>query len=164
MVGSPSTSSTYNSIDVPPLASTESDVNGTANMRVFTDDSPSSNLVFTFDTAITAFGADFRSFNDVIARTDILVGADTISPPIGATGNLFSFFGFTSDTAFNTITFSGLANDVYGIDNVTYGDTDVTAPVPAPATLALFGLCILSGNIKFIDASLPKIDCYTTGR
>lgn len=104
-------------------------------MRVFTDNGNISNadLIFTFDSPIFAFGADFRSINDQINRTQILVGPDTLALPIPGASGEFSFFGFTSPTPFTTVTFDALANDVYGIDNVTYG-------VPAPGILALLGI------------------------
>jgi hypothetical protein len=98
-------------------------------MRVFTNNSPGANLVFTFDTPITAFGADFRNLNDVSVRTRLLVGGDVISVPVNPPS--LTFFGVQSATQFTTITFEGLANDVYGIDNVSY------AFVPEPSTLAL---------------------------
>jgi hypothetical protein len=134
MTGSPSTS--YNFIDLAPPDTAETDVNGTTNMRVFTNTNPegSDDLVFTFDQPIVAFGADFRSINDSIVRTQILVGADTIALPIAGASGLFSFFGFTSATPFDTIIFQGLANDVYGIDNLTYSS------VPEPGILAMLGL------------------------
>ncbi len=133
MTGTPSTSG-YNMIDVV-ADSSESDVNGTVNMRVFTDNSPAATLVFTFGDAITSFGADFKSFNDSSARTQVYVDGILIVPAIGASSGLNSFFGFISDAAFTTVTFVGLANDVYGIDNITYGGT-----VPEPGILGLFGL------------------------
>jgi len=139
MTGSPSTD--YNFIDLAPPDTSETDVNGTTNMRVFTNTNagaPSDNLVFTFDTPISAFGADFRSLNDVFARTQIVVGGDTLALPIAGSSGLFSFFGFTSVTPFDTVTFEGLANDVYGIDNVTFA----SASVPEPTTLALLGVAL----------------------
>ncbi len=130
MIGSPNTS--YNYIDIGPPASAETNVNGTTNMRVFTDNSPSFDLIFTFDTAITAFGADFANINDDILRTRLLVGSEIATPPINPYP-FVSFYGFTSDVAFTSITFEGLENDVYGIDNVTY------SPIPEPTTMLLLG-------------------------
>lgn len=126
MVGSPSPA--YNFIDVPPLDTAETDVNGTNHMNVFTEGRSMTNLTFLFDSAITAFGADFRSLNDVIERTQLLVDGEVLSLPIAGASGEFSFFGFTSDTAFTSITFQGVANDVYGIDNVTYSATAVSEP------------------------------------
>jgi hypothetical protein len=146
MVGSPS--ARYNLIDAPELTSSESDVNGTSHMRVFTRDTPLANLVFTFDTAITSFAADFRSLNDESARTELSVNGEVITLPIGGDSRFFSFFGFTSDTAFTSITFVGLANDVYGIDNVSYGSA---ARVSEPSTLVialLGGFMVLMGRRK----------------
>jgi hypothetical protein len=123
-----------NQIALAPAGTLEVDVNGTNNMRVFTTNNPQSNLVVSFDTPITAFGADFRSFNDVENRTAIVVDGVTIAPPIGDDDFLHSFFGITSTVAFTTVTFVGLQNDVFGIDNVTF------ATVPEPSTLALAAL------------------------
>jgi len=128
MTGTPSTS--YNFLDVAPAATSESDVNGTNGMRVFTDGDDT--LVFTFDQAITAFGADFKNLNDSQSRTDVLAAGVLMTPGVVSLGST-SFFGFTSDTPFTTVTFDGRLNDTYGIDNVTYGQT------PEPASLVLLG-------------------------
>lgn len=135
MTGSPRTD--FNFIDIPPAQASETDVNGTNGMRVLTSNTV--DLVFTFDSAITAFGADFMSLNDVINRTDVGVDGQTLSIPIASSSGLPSFFGFTSDTAFTTVTFHGLVNDAYGVDNVTYTTTD-ESPVSTTGTLALLGL------------------------
>jgi hypothetical protein len=135
MTGTPSTD--YNFIDLAPPNTPETDVNGTTNMRVFTNSNPgapSDDLVLTFDQPIVAFGADFRSLNDEITRTQVLVGPDTIALPISADSGLLTFFGFTSATPFTTVIFQGLANDVYGIDNLTYSS------VPEPGVLLMLGL------------------------
>lgn len=129
MIGSPDTS--YNFIDVAPPNSAETDVNGTTNMRVFTDNNPPGDLLFTFDSPIYAFGADFRSLNDVELRTQILVAGDNLVPPVQPSSGMLTFYGFKSTTPFTTITFHGVANDVYGADNVSFGG------VPEPSTLAL---------------------------
>ena len=62
-----------------------------------------------------------------------MAGSDIVVLPVAGSSGLFSFFGFTSDTAFTSVTFQGLANDVYGIDNVSY--------IPEPAT----GLMVVGG-------------------
>ena len=128
---------TLNFIDIPPLSSSESDVNGTSHMKVFTNSS--SSLTFLFDSAITVFGADFRSLNDSVVRTRLLVAGEVIDLPIAAGSGEFSFFGFTSDIAFTSVTFQGVMGDVYGIDNVSYSATDV----PEPSTLAIFALGLM---------------------
>ena len=140
MSGAPDTSS-YNYIDIAPAATSESDVNGSTNMRVFTDGAASANLTFLFDAPIKAFGADFRSLNDQINRTELVIGSDVLSLPVTTGTGLFTFFGFTSDTAFTSVTFKGLQNDVYGVDNVTY------SAIPEPASLGLLGL--VTGGIYF---------------
>lgn len=132
MVGAPQ-GSNYNFIDVVPLASSESNVNGSNDLSVFTNhDSINNSLIFTFGSAITSFGSDFASFNDNVNRTQIIVDSVILSVPV----NPGSFFGFTSDIAFTTITFKGLNYDVYGMDNITYSSTTV----PEPTSLALLGL------------------------
>ncbi|WP_395345193.1 PEP-CTERM sorting domain-containing protein [Ningiella sp. W23] len=143
MTSTPSTN--FNIIDVPPLANAESDVNGSANMRVFTNGNLGVDLMFMFDTAISSFGADFRSLNDEIARTEIVVGGEVLTLPIASGSGQASFYGFTSDTAFTSVIFRGIVNDVYGIDNVTYGSATA---VSAPSTLAM----MLLGVAGFVVA------------
>lgn len=60
---------------------------------------------------------------------------------------MLSFFGFTSNTAFTTVTFRHVVNDVHGIDNVTYA----TSVVPVPAALWLFasGLGLPAGLRRY---------------
>ena len=132
MTGAPSTDAIRNKIDLPPPAFPEFDVDGTviANVLTFFGDS----LFFTFDTPITAFGADFGALNDVILRTNVVVSGDVLTPAVTA-GNQVRFFGVTSDTPFTTVEFRAVANDGYGIDNVSY--------IPEPSTLTLAALALL---------------------
>ncbi len=99
------------------------------------------SVTFTFDTAITAFGADFRSLNNNVLRTYAVVGGITFDPlPMAP-----NFLGFVSDTAFTTVTFfnplGGGNNDQFGLDNLT---TSGGGAIPEPGTWALmiggFGL------------------------
>ncbi len=92
-------------------------------------------LVFTFDTAINYWGADFMGLNDGVRRSVIDDGTDSYLSPIIPQQN--SFFGFYSDVAFTTITFTGQSSsEGVGMDNVTYA----SASVPEPTTIALLGL------------------------
>ena len=138
MTGSPDNHDDSNFIDVAPAFSAESDVNGTTNMRVVTDGSPQADLFFTFDAPIVAFGADFRSLNDTLVRTQILVAGNNLVPPVQPNTNTLTFFGFTSTVPFTTVRFSGVRTDVYGIDNVSYA-------VPEPTTFALVAPALLAG-------------------
>jgi hypothetical protein len=130
--GSPTTG--YDLIDVNPDVGT--DVDGTTNVRAATSNSPLTTVVFTFNSPITAFGADFRDLNNDAIRTQLLAAGDNVVPPIG--GNIgLSFFGFTSSVPFSTVVFAPVTLDVYGIDNVSY------ANVPEPSTflIATIGIC-----------------------
>lgn len=134
MAGAPNTDAERNKIDIPPLEFGVFDVDGTniANLLTFAGDS----LFLTFDTGITAFGVDLASFNNGFLRTQIVVGADTLTPAI-ADASTVRFFGFTSDAAFNSVEFRGVANDGYGLDNVAFGSA---VAVPEPGTLAMLGV------------------------
>jgi len=90
---------------------------------------------YIFDTAITAFGIDLFGFNDVSERTRVQIGGETFLMPV-VSGNQNSFFGVTSDVAFTTVSFTTIAAEDGGFDNISYG----TAQVPLPATLTLFRL------------------------
>ena len=99
-------------------------------------------MTLLFDSAITSFGADFGSLNDNVQRSQFEVLADILLAPI-LVGTIPSFFGFTSDTAFTSLTIRGLSpSDGFGIDNITYS----VAAIPVPATLPLLagGLGLLA--------------------
>ena len=132
----------YNFIDVVPLASSESNVDGTADARIFTGGGPPGTLpILSFATPVYAFGADFVNLNDNLARTNVELrsGASLVTlllPPIAATDEV-RFWGFVSDSPITRIMFQRLQNDVFGMDNIQI-NTGVAA-VPEPTTLLLFG-------------------------
>lgn len=131
MTGSPRTDADRNIVDIPPLAFSGFDVDGTAVANILTFSSDA--LVFNFDSPILAFGIDAADLNNDEVRTRILVGSDILTPP-PTSGNAVRFFGFVSDTPFTTVTFQGVNNDGYGIDNVTF------SAVPEPTSAFLLGL------------------------
>lgn len=128
----------WNFADVPAFVSTATHVNGTAHLMVFTDFGDA--LTFSFDHAITAFGADFRQLNDGYTRTLAYVNGQTLDIPVVSGGQMLSFFGFASDTPFTSVSFRGVANDVYGIDDVTFGAALRVPAVPEPGSVALLSL------------------------
>ncbi len=86
-------------------------------------------------------GFDLGSFNDVILRTQVIVNGETLTPAV-ASANAVRFFGFTSTSAFSIVELRGVANDGYGMDNVTFGGR--AAAVSAPGTLLLAGLALVA--------------------
>jgi PEP-CTERM motif len=100
-------------------------------------------FTITFNSAITAFGADFRGFNnlDIVPRSVILVDGNNLSPPVVPGNGDASFFGLTSDTAFTAVTIMRNPNydrvgssDAFGMDNVTFSGVSA---VPEPSTWAM---------------------------
>lgn len=119
-------------------------VNGTTYGEVNDRAAPGVNdeVVFTFASAIFAFGLDAFALNDVLvdgnkART--FADADGMSVPLSTqVGQDRRFFGFTSDVAFTTVHFVGTGqNDNWGFDDLTYS---ARSSVPEPGSLALAGL------------------------
>jgi hypothetical protein len=135
MIGMPATHA--NQIDSPPQRWSGTDIDGTARLDVYTQGG--SSLIFTFDEGITAFGADFKSFNDTYLRTQIFVDGTLLNPPVSPNNYRLTFFGFETDTLFSTVEFRGNISDGYGIDNVQYA----SAAVPEPSTFFLFGTGLL---------------------
>ena len=135
------------------------------------------NLVMTFDAPVYAFGAKFRGLNNDLASMSIMLDGGAVGqlePPKTSNGKR-SFFGFVSDVAFTSITFSG--KDAFGMDKLIYGMTpaapsiilftplsttelggelekgpqSAAASVPAPAPLLLVGFAIIGlGTTRFI--------------
>ena len=123
-----------NIVDVVPLSSFETDVNGTAHLRVF--QALGSSFFITLDAPSTAFGADFQSLNDNAYRTALFLdGAQVAGPIVNGSG----FFGLTSTTAFSSIEFRGILNDRFGVDNVTVSAPVGAVPEPGTWAMMLFG-------------------------
>lgn len=97
-----------------------------------------SELDITFDSAINAFGFDWRNTDGSGDDIEIIIDGQSITfGPDRQSG----FFGIIADDAFLTASFSDTAGNGGALqyaylDNFQYGVTSVSAP----ATLALFGL------------------------
>lgn len=105
-------------------------------------------FTFTFDSAITAFGALFANVNDFFPRSTFSGGGTTDWLPVV---NRFGarFFGIVSDTPFTTVTITGgLFTEGFGIDNVRWAAAPVPTPVPLPASgILLLGAVLAVGAI-----------------
>ncbi len=135
-----------NFIDIAPVQFSGFDVDGTtiANMVTATD----GMVTLTFDAAIFAFGADFAALNDNDVRTMISAAGDTLTPSVTA-GNTVRFFGFTSDTAFSSITFTGNnLSDGFGMDNVSFGGLAGGIPEPTTWAMLIFGFGAIGGAMR----------------
>ena len=126
----------YNLIDVPAVFP-EVDLNGTTVLNFFTLDG--ANASISFDEPVFAFGADFFNFNDDFLRTQIGVLGQLIAPP-PSDDDTPTFFGILSPEAFDRVDFVGLANDVFGVDNVTTADSPSVVPLPASFPMLIVGL------------------------
>ena len=126
-------------IDQPPLQFSGFDVDGTAVANILVNSS--SSFTLGFSSAVTAFGADFGAFNDGIQRSLFNVLGEDILAPVQS-GSTVQFFGFISDTAFDTfsiLSFEG-AGDGFGLDNVSYGTAAAPVPLAAGVVLLLSGM------------------------
>lgn len=85
----------------------------------------------------TAFAADFGS---IVPYGDTLSLASAVGTFSLVTQNYptLTFFGFTSDTAFSSVTISA-ASGYPILDNVTLGTAAETTAVPEPVSMALLG-------------------------
>jgi hypothetical protein len=136
--------STRNLIDVLPYIGTVGDINGTPLLNYFLDNT---SATIVFDTAITAIGFDISDFGNV-GNVSSLTVLDVTFDQTNITGSS-QFFGFTSDTAFTTLTFASTINDGFSIDDITYGNV---SRVSAPAILSLYFVafaCLFFGRRRF---------------
>lgn len=123
-------------------------VNG-SNHLFFTADFTQSPLTLTFDTAISAFGFDWRTTDSTSDGLDLVIDGIlyTISPASPASG----FFGIIDDAGtFSVVELQddvdgGGFNEGVGFDNLSFGQA---APVPEPASIAVFSIaaCITAAG------------------
>lgn len=131
-------------IDIPPHIFGIFSVDGTANAN-FVVNKEFNEVVLTFANAVTAFGADFAALNNDALGVEFEVLGERITPPVQQ-GATVQFFGFTSDTAFTTVSLVGAsansAFDGFAGDNITFGDAleATVVPLPAPAGLLVAAL------------------------
>lgn len=109
---------------------------------------------FTFAAPITAFAIDINTFGNLLGDYSALLGSgDVVTSlnevfPNQSTGQ---FIGFTSNTAFDSVTIranlgSPSQNLSYTLDTLVYGSAAAVQQVPEPAALvlALTGLGLLA--------------------
>ncbi len=92
---------------------------------------------------ITAFAADFGTLPEGFTLTVTIDGITTLIPT--PPQRQLTFYGWTSDTPFTTVSFSTNAQYLI-LDNATRASADVDPPagsVPEPGSLALIGLGML---------------------
>ena len=107
------------------------------------------NLTINFDHAVTSFAIDYASLGRAFANQ-----SDTFSFTVAglgtqqaySNGSGLSFFGFTSNTAFNSITISALASGS-SASNRFFDNIATAAPVPEPGEWAMMvgGLGLVGG-------------------
>ena len=105
-------------------------------------------ISFTFATPVTFFGIDVNTFDGVDGGFEATTnGGDVISSvfdafPGFATGQ---FVGFSSTTAFSSVTIASVGGFSYTLDTMRYGGVEnVVIPLPTGAAMAGFGLLGLS--------------------
>lgn len=105
-----------------------------------------SSIVFTFAGPIFAFGVDLFGVNNDAERTYVDIEGTLFSLPVVA-GNVASFFGVRSDTAFTSVSFSLLLGEDAGLDNISFARTGGGAvSAPATLTLGLLALGLMAGT------------------
>lgn len=135
---------TQNQIDASPFSFNDfADLNGTPFAHIFlSSDLGGTIATFTFDTAITGFGAMFRELSaNTILILETNTGTETINQDIGLDA---AFFGFVLDMGQTATSITFMSTDVadvgdgFGIDDVVLANVDPIAVVPLPAGLPLF--------------------------
>jgi hypothetical protein len=130
-------------VDAPPVIA--GSPNGTSYVRLSAYQSSlySGFLVFEFDEAITAFGADWVSGNSGLVSLKLL-GAD-LSQYVNGDG----FFGFVSDTPFTRLEIHAQAGTgtTISLDNALFSQT---AAVPEPASWAMMiaGMGLVGASMR----------------
>jgi hypothetical protein len=141
---------TFNAPIAPPVSVASPNgvlSGGKWNDLINDDDGPT---IWSFASAINGFGGFFDLFFPGGPGTGItvtlgLVGGgtevlDDIPDTIAGT-----FWGFTSDTAFTSVSFSegsGCCFETYTLDNLTIGAFPAPSPVPLPASFGLLAIAV----------------------
>ena len=131
--------SSYQTIDVPPFFNSLANVDGTTSINALLDESSSFSI--TFDSPITAFGANFSSISTAGAIIQVNADSELVGgiPTNSNTGSDTEFFGFIGDSSFTTLLFDGggVNDDVFGVDNVVYTSPSTPVPFEVSPTLGL---------------------------
>jgi hypothetical protein len=103
------------------------------------------SITFTFNTPMIGFGIDINTFDQVSgshsATTDRGETASSFFDVFPTFPVLGQFAGFTTDTAFTSVTVAGLTGFTYTLDTMRFVPGGKV--VPEPATIALLGMALL---------------------
>lgn len=119
---------------------------GTRGLQVGWNNSTLSVATLSFSAPISAFGAYFIDNSSSVNASISLFNQGDFIRSISATGesgNSAEWWGFVANAGeqVTQVVFSTTSNgDGFGFDNLTFSTPNTS--VPAPATLALFGLSI----------------------
>ncbi len=92
----------------------------------------------------TAFGADFGSFPDP-GSFEVLVNGQIVLPTFNTSNaNAGSFFGYTSLTTINNLSFIEQTGNSLNVNDVEFGKA---APVPEASSLVSLGLMLALGTL-----------------
>jgi PEP-CTERM motif len=127
-----------NRLNIAPVEFPEFTGDGTNVINVLLNSSDDS-LIFSFASPVLSFGADFGGLNDIFPRTAVEIAGVNLIPAVTATAG-YRFFGYVSDTSFDTVTFKyNSRTDGFSIDNVAFAPAPTTGqnPVPEPENIAM---------------------------
>jgi hypothetical protein len=119
----------------------------TSGDKYWTTNSSIGGFSISFSSPVSAFGFYGTDVGDIsgqlsLALTGTVVTNIDIPHTVGAANASLLFFGVIDlVNPFSSVSFNSSAeDDFFGVDDLTVGDREQISLVPAPATLALFGL------------------------